>query len=195
VRALPQATLWGVRDRAVLLIGFAGAFRRSELVALDLVDIKVNPAGVEILIRRSKTDQQGAGRELGIPRSRQRSATCPVAALEAWLEIVKSPVHLAGGPSDEPLFRAIDHGRLTDHRLSGEAIAEIVKRAATRIGIDPKTVAGHSLRSGFCTSAARGGVDLSFIMQQSGHKSVEVARRYVQRGKLLSNPASKALKL
>jgi site-specific recombinase XerD len=84
---------------------------------------------------------------------------------------------------------------VTDRRLAGETVAEIVKRAATRIGIDPKTVAGHSLRSGFATSAARGGADLSFIMQQTGHKSADVARRYVQRGQLLSNPASKAVKL
>jgi site-specific recombinase XerD len=190
VRALPATSLWGLRDRAVLLIGFAGALRRSELAALDLVDIHVNADGVEILIRRGKTDQEGVGRELGIPRSK-RSATCPVAALEAWLDVVKSPVHL----SDGPLFRAIDSGRLTKRRLQGEAIAEIVKRAAARIGIDPKTVAGHSLRSGFCTSAARGGADLSFIMQQTGHKSADVARRYVQRGQLLSNPASKAVRL
>jgi site-specific recombinase XerD len=182
VRALPATSLWGVRDRAVLLIGFAGAFRRSERAALDLADINVNADGVEILIRRSKTDQEGAGR-----------------ALEAWLYVVKSPIHLSDGPSDRPsdgpLFRAIANGRLTQRRLAGEAIADIVKRAPARIGIDPKKVAGHSLRSGFCTSAARGGADLSFIMQQSGHKTADVARRYVQRGKLLSNPASKAVRL
>jgi site-specific recombinase XerD len=195
VKALPQTTLWGVRDRCVLLVGFAGAFRRSELVALDLEDLKITSAGVEILIRRSKTDQEGAGRELGIPRSKKFSATCPVAALEAWLELVKSPVHLSDGPSAGPLFRAIDKGRLTQRRLAGETVAEIVKRAASRIGIDPRTVAGHSLRSGFATSAARGGADLAFIMQQTGHKNADVARRYVQRGQLLSNPASKAVKL
>jgi integrase len=190
VRSLPQTTLWGVRDRAVLLVGFAGAFRRSELVGLNLDDFRITTAGVVITIRRSKTDQEGAGRELGIPRSKH-SATCPVAALEAWLDVAKSPAN----PSDGPLFRSIDKGRLTQRRLTGETVAEIVKRAATRIGLDPKTVAGHSLRSGFATSAARGGADLSFIMQQTGHKNADVARRYVQRGQLLSNPASKAVKL
>lgn len=93
-----------------------------------------------------------------------------------------------------PVFRAIDHGRPAG-RLSGHAVAEIVKRAAQRVGRDPTKFAAHSLRSGFATSAARGGADLAFIMQQTGHKNADVARRYVQAGRLLDNPASKAVKL
>jgi integrase len=189
VRALP-ATLAGVRDKAVLLVGFAGAFRRSELIAIDLGDLNLTNVGVVITVRRSKTDQEGAGREVGIPRSR-RSATCPVAALEAWLRESQNETD----PRYSPVFRAIDHGKLTTDRLSGQAVAEIVKKAALRIGLDPARFAGHSLRSGFATSAARGGADLAFIMQQTGHKNADVARRYVQAGKLLDNPASKAVKL
>jgi len=187
VRALPT-TLAGIRDKAVLLVGFAGAFRRSELAALDLGDISLSNAGLTITIRRSKTDQEGAGRQVGIPRARKTSVTCPVAALESWLnertELTNS----------DALFLGVFHGRLMG-RLSGQAIAEIVKRAVNRVGFDPSKFAGHSLRSGFATSAARGGADLAFIMQQTGHKSADVARRYVQAGSLLQNPASKAVKL
>jgi len=185
VRALPT-TLAGIRDKAVLLVGFAGAFRRSELAALDLGDISLSNAGLTITIRRSKTDQEGAGRQVGIPRARKTSVTCPVAALESWLnertELTNS----------DALFLGVFHGRLMG-RLSGQAIAEIVKRAVNRVGFDPSKFAGHSLRSGFATSAARGGADLAFIMQQTGHKSADVARRYVQAGS--QNPASKAVKL
>ncbi len=218
VRALP-ATLTGMRDRAVLLVGFAGAFRRSELVALNLADITISNAGLAVTVRRSKTDQEGAGRDLGIPRSR-KSVTCPVAALEAWVqesanfsnpdesrknqtvspEDFSTPddgeriEHGAADSADSPLFRIVDHGKPTG-RLSGDGVAQIVKRAAARIGIDPAKVAGHSLRSGFATSAARGGADLAHIMAQTGHKNSDVARRYIQAGNLLQNPASKAVKL
>jgi len=188
VRALPTTTLAGVRDRALLLVGFAGAFRRSELVALDLGDISVSAAGVVITIRRSKTDQEGAGRQVGIPRARKSSVTCPVAALESWLgerSELTTPALFVGVTRD---------GRLGD-RLVGRAVAKILKRAVSRVGFDPDDFAGHSLRSGFATSAARGGADLAFIMQQTGHKSADVARVYVQAGNLLQNPASRAVKL
>jgi integrase len=189
VKSLP-ATLGGIRDRAVLLVGFAGAFRRSELVALNLEDVQISNAGITVTVRRSKTDQLGAGRELGIPRSR-KSATCPAAALEAWLQESRKFLN-PGEIGNSPVFRAIDHGKPAG-RLGGQAIAKIVKKAAQRVGLDPKRFAGHSLRSGFATSAARGGADLAFIMLQTGHKNADVARRYVHAGKLLDNPASKAV--
>jgi integrase len=219
VRKLRVERPGGCRDRAVLLVGFGAALRRSELIALDLDDITLTQAGLTILVRRSKTDQEGQGREIGIPRSR-KSATCPVAALEAWL--AKSPIdstyqddreqtetsRVDGKPPNEtsdaakvsggfrvPLFTRVDHGRITGDRLTGRAVAEIVKRAAKRVGIDPSKVAGHSLRSGFATSAARGGASLSDIMAQTGHKNSDVAMRYVQKGKILQNPASKAVRL
>jgi integrase len=94
-----------------------------------------------------------------------------------------------------PVFTRVDHGRITGDRLTGRAVAEIVKRGAKRVGIDPSKVAGHSLRSGFATSAARGGASLADIMAQTGHKNSDVAMRYVQRGKILQNPASKAVRL
>ena len=162
VRKLPVHTAGGCRDRAVLLVGFGAAMRRSELIALDLNDITIAQAGLTILVRRSKTDQEGQGREIGIPRSR-KSATCPVAALEAWLALAKSPIdstyqedreHIRNKCVAAPLFTRVDHGRITGDRLTGRAVAEIVKRAARRIGIDPSKVAGHSLRSGFADPRA-----------------------------------------
>lgn len=197
VRKMPVHTPGGCRDRAVLLIGFGAAMRRSELVALDLDDITITQDGVTILVRRSKTDQDGSGREIGIPRSR-KSPTCPVAAIETWLvligELKNSPI---GGRDriENALFTRIDHGKITSARLTGRAVAEIVKRAVKRVGIDPAKVAGHSLRSGFATSAARGGADLAAIMAQTGHKNADVARRYIQAGKIMQNPASKAVRL
>jgi integrase len=221
VRKLRTDTPEGCRDRALLLVCFGAAMRRSELIALDLDDITITQAGLTILVHRSKTDQEGQGREIGIPRSR-KSATCPVGGLEAWLELTKSPIDstyqddreqnenscVDGKSPNEtsgaakvspgfrmPLFTRVDHGRITADRLTGRAVAEIVKRAAKRVGIDPSKVAGHSLRSGFATSAARGGASLSDIMAQTGHKNSDVAMRYVQRGKILQNPASKAVRL
>jgi integrase len=201
VRKLRPDQPGGCRDRAVLLVGFALAMRRSELVALNLEDVTINGAGLEVLIRRSKTDQEGHGRMVGAPRSR-KSATCPVAALEAWLALcgwvatsATSATFATNPEGHVALFTRVDHGRITHDRLTGRAVAEIVKRAAARVGIDPTKVAGHSLRSGFATSAARGGADLSAIMQQTGHKNSDVAMRYVQKGALLKNPASKAVRL
>lgn len=183
LRLLPPG-LQGIRDRAILLIGFAGAFRRAELSALDIEDINVGALGVVVTLRRSKTDQAGVGRRVGIPRGKKSS--CPVHSLEEWLR--------AAAISDGALFRALDRGH-AGARLSGQAIAEIVKRAAMRAGIDPRRIGGHSLRRGFATSAARGGADLAFIMQVTGHRSADVARRYVEEGRIFANPASKALRL
>lgn len=164
-----------------LPVTLAGAFRRSELAALDLEDVEIMDQGLIVAIRRSKTDQEGAGRKIGIPRGRK--GTCAATALQDWIA--------AGGITAGTLFTALDRGH-AGGRLSGQAIAEIVKRAAVQVGLDPARYGGHSLRSGFATSAARGGADLSFVMLQTGHKSADSARRYVQQGRLLSNPASKA---
>jgi integrase len=162
VRRLRIDTPGGCRDRALLLVCFGAAMRRSELIALDVDDITITQAGLTLLVRRSKTDQEGQGREIGIPRSR-KSATCPVAALEAWLALAKSPIdstyqedreHIRNKCVAAPLFTRVDHGRITGDRLTGRAVAEIVKRAARRIGIDPSKVAGHSLRSGFADPRA-----------------------------------------
>jgi hypothetical protein len=150
VRKLRIDTPGGCRDRALLLVCFGAAMRRSELIALDLDDITITQAWRTLLVRRSKTDQEGQGRAIGIPRSR-KSATCPVAALEAWLDLAKSPIdstYRDDGEQNEnaagqtALFTRVDHGRITGDRLTGRAVAEIVKRAAKRTGIDPSKVAG-----------------------------------------------------
>lgn len=180
VRALPASPA-GVRDAAILLVGFGGALRRSELAALDLEDIEIIDQGLIVTIRRSKTDQAGIGRKVGIPRGRK--GTCAATALQDWIA--------AGAITASALFTALDRGH-AGGRLSGQAIAAIVKRAALQVGLNPARYAGHSLRSGFATAAARGGASLVEIMEQTGHRSTDVARRYVQQGKLLQNPASKA---
>lgn len=185
LRRLP-ATVSGIRDRAILLIGFAGAFRRSELTALDIGDLNISSRGVAITVRRSKTDQQGLGATIGIPRSRK--ATCPVAALEIWL----AQDRITAGPVFRPVSR---HSHVGSTRLSDESLARVVKDAAARIGLDPGKYAGHSLRRGFATSASAAGADLAQIMRQTRHRSVAVAMSYVDEGQLFTNPASRAVGL
>ncbi len=146
--ALPD-DLRGVRDRAMLLLGFAGAFRRSELVAIDIEDLAFTDDGLEVTLRRSKTDQEGEGRKVGIPFG-STPVTCPVRAVKAWTAVAA----IESGA----LFRTISRsGRLESGRASDQAVARLVKRVAQRVGIDPSTVAGHSLRAGLATSAAKAG--------------------------------------
>jgi site-specific recombinase XerD len=179
--------LLGLRDRALLLLGFAGAFRRSELVALDVEDLKEVPEGLVVLIRRSKTDPEGEGRKVGIPRAR-RQALCPVAAVKAWTS--------AAGIETGPLFRPVDRwGKLRPKgRLSDRAVAIIVQRAAEQAGLDASTLSGHSLRSGFCTEAARAGASERAIMAQTGHKSASTLRGYIRDGGMFfEHPGEKLL--
>lgn len=171
-----------VRDRALLLVGFAGAFRRSELSALDAGDVEETPEGLVVRIRRSKTDQEGAGREIGIPYGSD-PATCPVRALRAWRELA--------GAEEGPLFRPVDrHGRIGAGRLRAADVALAVKRGALRAGLDPARYAGHSLRSGLATSAAAGGASERSIMAQTGHRSLPTVRRYIRRGGLFEDNAA-----
>ena len=130
--------LLGIRDRALLLIGFAGGFRRSELVGLDVADVVEGPNGLTVLIRRSKTDQEGAGRKLGVPYL-PNPDVCPVRAYRAWLA--------ASGIESGPIFRPFPRKRMGDKRLSGKAVALVVKRTIAATGIDPARYAGHSLRA------------------------------------------------
>ncbi len=182
VELLPKKTLAGARDRALLLVGFAGAFRRSELVALDVDDVEQTRQGLIITLRRSKTDQVGAGAKKGIPFGAS-SQTCPVKSLQLWLRI--------SGISAGAIFRAINrHGQLADGRLSDRAVALIVKRAAAAAGLDPTRYAGHSLRAGLATSAAMAGVSERAIMAQTGHKSVAMVRRYIRDGSLFRENAA-----
>jgi site-specific recombinase XerD len=182
ISALDVDQLAGVRDRAILLLGFAGAFRRSELVALDVDDLVFSNQGITVTIRKSKTDQQGAGELRGIPRG-QFAATCPVRAVRDWLN--------RAGITSGPVFRPIDrHGTMAERRLSDQAVALIVKRAATSAGLDASGLSGHSLRAGFATSAAAVGVEERDIMKQTGHRSTEVMRRYIRGGSIFRNNAA-----
>jgi site-specific recombinase XerD len=186
VTALPD-TLQGHRDAALLLIGFAGAFRRSELVAFDVADLQLRTEGYLIRIRRSKTDQQGHGRWIGIPYG-ERAETCPVLALQRWLT--------ESGITEGAVFRGMNrHGQLASVRLSKRAIADIIKRSAEAAGLDPSRYSGHSLRSGHCTSAARAGVPERIIMQQTGHRSERMVRHYIQQSSVFTENSAKSLGL
>jgi integrase len=153
-----------LRDRALLLIGFAGAFRRSELVALDISDLKETTEGLRITIRRSKTDQENHGAVIAIPRG---SIACPVAALMTWI----ASASIIEGPVFRPVARG---GRPLNARLTDRSVAEIVKNHAARVGLEPAQFSGHSLRSGFLTSAAARGASIFKMADQSRHKSMDV---------------------
>jgi site-specific recombinase XerD len=177
------ARLAGLRDRALLLIGFAGAFRRSELVALDIEDIEESREGLRVTIRRGKTDQEGKGATIAIVRG---TAACPVEAYRAWIE--------AAGISTGPVFRPIAKGeRLQDARLTDRSVAKIVKAHAARAGLDPAGFSGHSLRSGFLTSAAARGASIFKMMDVSRHKSVDTLRGYVRDAELFKDHAGAGL--
>jgi site-specific recombinase XerD len=175
-------TLLGARDRALLLLGFAGAMRRSELVGLDVTDLAVADEGLVVNMRRGKTDQFGAGRKIGIPKG-EHPETCPVRAVQAWLE--RSEV------VEGPLFRAVNrHGHVSPTRLSDRAVADVVKRSLKTAGKSTRRFAGHSLRAGLITQAAMAGVSERAIQDQSGHKSLLVMRRYIRDGSLFRENAA-----
>jgi integrase len=184
VRALPD-TLKGARDRAVLLLGFTSSFRRSEIAALQLRDVADDPEGLRVTLRRSKTDQEGAGRVVGIPFGGD-PATCPVRAVRAWID--------AAEITDGALFRSVHrHGKALPRALSGADVARIVKAAAKAAGVDPKAISGHSLRAGFATAAAKAGKSERAIMRQTGHKSTGMVRRYIRDADLFAENAAVGL--
>jgi integrase len=169
------------RDRALLLIGFAGGLRRSELAAINLIDFERVREGIILTIRRSKTDQDGVGRKIGVPFG--RTIHCPVRALENWLGIARI--------EDGPVFRPVDrHGRVSVGRLSGEAVSLILRDRMATAGFDPTGYSGHSLRAGFATSATRAGVSTFKIRQQTGHASDAMLSRYVREGELFLGNAA-----
>ena len=172
----------GLRDRALLLVGFAGAFRRSELVSLTVADLAFNPQGLVITLRRSKTDQQGEGTQRALPYGLS-PATCPVRAVRAWLDAAE----LVSGP----LWRPIDrHGNIGPAALTSHAVARLIKRCAAAAGLEPADFSGHSLRAGLATAAAAAGVSERSIMAQTGHKSERMVRRYIRRGSLFRDNAA-----
>ena len=175
----------GFRDRALVLLGFAGAFRRSELVGFDIEDCNFSRDGLTVTLRKSKTDQTGEGRKIGIPYG-SNPDTCPVRTIQAWIE--QAAISASG-----PLFRSINrHGQVQAGRLSGIDVARIVKKLAQRAGLDASKFAGHSLRAGHATSAAIAGASERSIMNQTGHRSVQMVRRYIRDGNLFrENSAGK----
>ncbi|MDI1483571.1 site-specific integrase [Polyangium sp. y55x31] len=172
VEALPK-NLNGLRDRALLLVGFGAALRRSELVALQIDHVAWMPEGVLVRVLRSKTDQEGRGVE--VPIHATGGPLCPVAALRAWIEGAR----IKSGP----IFRSVDHRcRLGRKALSDRSVALIVQRAAKRAGYDAGNLAGHSLRAGFATQAARAGANLAEIGRVTRHASEGMLRRYIRLG-------------
>ena len=179
--AVPSNTR-GIRDRALLLIGFAAALRRSELVDLKVNDVELSEEGAIVTIRRSKTDQEGAGAEIAIPRGTELQ---PIEALEAWLAVYQPT-------GDEPLFCSIGKGRRIKRlALSDRTIAEIVKRYAALAGLDPKSFSGHSLRAGFVTSALEHGADLFKVMDVTRHRRLDTLKGYDRRARAFRDHAGK----
>jgi site-specific recombinase XerD len=181
ISGLPTNSM-GIRDRALILIGFAGAMRRSEITAIEVSDLEMGDDGIVIHIRRSKTDQLGSGRKIGIPYG-SHTRTCPVDALKEWLAV--------SGITEGPLFRGLTRsGKLQSNGLSDRMVARIVKRCIERAGYDAAKFAGHSLRSGLATAAAMAGVSERSIQNQTGHKSVVTLRRYIRDGSLFKDNAA-----
>jgi site-specific recombinase XerD len=179
----PDGTLTDLRDRALLLLGFAGAFRRSELVALDLADIEAVPEGLRVTIRRGKTDQESRGAVIAIVRG---DVACPVKALQAWLQ--------AAQVNEGAIFRSIRRGgHVQAQRLTDRSVANIVKAHAERVGLDPTLFSGHSLRAGFLTSAARRGASPFKMMATSRHRSIETLSAYVRDQELFKDHAGAGL--
>ena len=176
-----------LRDRTIILIGFSGGFRRNEIVALDYDDLDFVPEGLKINIRRSKTDQYGEGSIKALPYF-DSSQYCPVVSLENWINSAK----IKSGS----LFRRFSKGsKLTDNRLTDQTVALLIKEYLQLAGIDNKNYSGHSLRSGFATSAAESGVEERNIMAMTGHKSTEMVRRYIKEANLFKNNALNKIKI
>jgi site-specific recombinase XerD len=179
----PDGALCTLRDRALLLFGFAGAFRRSELVALDVADLEETPEGLRVTIRRGKTDAEGRGAVIAIVRG---EVACPVAALRDWLQ--------AAEITDGPLFRPIRRGgHVQNTRLTDRTVATIVKSYAEQAGFDPMLFSGHSLRAGFLTSAAKRGASVFKMMASSRHRSIETLSAYVRDQELFKDHAGSGL--
>jgi integrase len=170
-----------IRDRAILLLGWGCALRRSELVALDVIDIAFTCQGALVTIRKSKTDQEAAGRDIAVPFGRTRH--CPIAALKQWLEVAEI--------TEGPIWLQMDkHGNILPQRISGEAVTDIVKTRVRNAGYDPSGFSSHSLRSGFATSAAIAGATSYKIRQVTGHRSEAGLAPYLRTVDLFNDNAT-----
>jgi len=175
-----------LRDRSIILIGFSGGFRRNEIVSLDYDDLDFVQEGLKINLKRSKTDQFGDGSVKALPYF-ENSQYCPVVSILKWIEISKI--------NSGALFRRFTKGsKLSNNRLSDQTVALLIKKYLKLAGIDNKNFSGHSLRSGFATSAADAGVEERNIMAMTGHKSTEMVRRYIKDANLFKNNAFNKIK-
>ena len=176
-----------LRDRSIILIGFSGGFRRNEIVSLDYDDLDFVAEGLKVNIKRSKTDQFGEGSTKGLPYF-ENSQYCPVLSLKKWID--------SSNISSGPLFRRFTKGsNLSKHRLTDQTVALLIKEYLQLAGIDSKNYSGHSLRSGFATSAAEAGAEERTIMAMTGHKSTEMVRRYIKEANLFKNNALNKIKI
>ena len=176
-----------LRDRSIILIGFSGGFRRNEIVALDYEDLDFVSEGLKINIKRSKTDQFGEGTIKALPYF-DNSKYCPVVSLQNWIKI--------SNINSGSLFRRFSKGsKLSENRLTDQTVALLIKAYLQLAGIDSKNYSGHSLRSGFATSAAESGAEERSIMAMTGHKSTEMVRRYIKEATLFKNNALNKIKI
>ncbi len=176
-----------LRDKSIILIGFSGGFRRNEIISLDYEDLDFVYEGLKITVKKSKTDQFGEGTIKALPYTKE-SPYCPVTTLERWLKISKI--------NKGPIFRRFSKGsNLSNNRLTDQSVAIIIKNYLNEAGIDSKNYSGHSLRSGFATTAAESGVEERTIMAMTGHKSTEMVRRYIKEANLFKNNALNKIKI
>ena len=176
-----------LRDKSIILIGFGGGFRRTELISIDYEDLEFVPEGLKIILKKSKTDQFGEGMIKGLPYFDDENY-CPVSNLKKWLEI--------SNINSGPIFRRFSKGsNLTDNRLTDQSVVLLIKEHLRLAGIENKNFAGHSLRSGFATVAADSGADERSIMAMTGHKTTQMVRRYIREANLFKNNALNKIKI
>ena len=176
-----------IRDRSIILVGFSGGFRRNEIVSLDYDDLDFVSEGLKVSLKKSKTDQFGEGFLKGLPYFKNPKY-CPVVSIQKWINISKI--------NSGPLFRRFSKGsKLSENRLTDQTVALLIKEYLNIAGIDNKNYSGHSLRSGFATSAADSGAEERSIMAMTGHKSTEMVRRYIKEANLFKNNALNKIKL
>tara|TARA_B100001971_G_scaffold186459_1_gene186425 strand:- start:978 stop:1931 length:954 start_codon:yes stop_codon:yes gene_type:complete len=176
-----------LRDKSLILIGFSGGFRRTELISINLEDLEFVPEGLKIVIKRSKTDQFGEGMLKGLPYF-TNEVYCPIINLKKWLQVS----NIKSGP----IFRKFSKGlTLTNKRLTDQSVALLIKEYLKLAGIDNKNFAGHSLRSGFATAAAESGADERSIMAMTGHKTTQMVRRYIKEANIFKNNALNKIKI
>ena len=175
------------RDKSIILIGFGGGFRRTELISIDYEDLEFVSEGLKIIVKRSKTDQFGEGMIKGLPHF-ANSIYCPVKNLQIWLELSK----IKSGP----IFRRFSKGlSLTNNRLTDQSVVLLIKKYLNLAGIENKNYSGHSLRSGFATVAAEFGADERSIMATTGHKTTQMVRRYIREANIFKNNALDKIKI